>query len=127
MARTRASIRERIRFIANPTYGMGNPRRYQRTSANVRRDNREREQWNNLTMRQRIVGNAQQERYMRSVRRSAVRQALIGDVNGARRIVRANRHYFSNDVGSAMRIQRETLRRQMAVGAQPSGGMITNS
>ena len=114
-----ASLAERAKFMANPTAGMAEPRRAHNgptgSNAQVAKQNREREEWSNLTLHQKVEGNAQQERHMRKMKRQVMRAAAKGDLEKARAIVKKNRHYWSNDPDSAQKIQSETLKRQKAV------------
>lgn len=114
-----ASLGERVKFMANPTAGMAEPRRAHNgptgSNAQVAKQNREREEWSNLTLHQKVEGNAQQERHMRKMKRQVMRAAAKGDLEKARAIVKKNRHYWSNDPDSAQKIQSETLKRQKAV------------
>ncbi len=106
---------ERAKFIANPTAGMPEVKSAPRTKASVNQANREREQWSNLTLHQKVAGNAQQERHMRKMKRQVMKAAAKGDLETARAIVKKNRHYWSNDPESTQKVQSETLKRQRAV------------
>lgn len=114
-----ASLGERVKFMANPTAGMAEPRRAHNgptgSNAQVAKQNREREEWSNLSLHQKVEGNAQQERHMRKMKRQVMKAAAKGDLEKARAIVKKNRHYWSNDPDSAQKIQSETLKRQKAV------------
>lgn len=105
----------RAKFIANPTAGMPEVAQHKRTAASVARANKEREDWSNLSMRQKIKGNSEQENHIRNVKAEVAKLAAKGDIAGAKKIVKANRHYWSNDPASAEKIQSETLARQKAV------------
>lgn len=110
-----AGLAERAAFMANPTAGMREVRQPQRTAASVERANKEREDWSNLSLHQKVEGNAQQERHMRKVKAQVAKLAAKGDIEGAKKIVQQNRHYWSNDPASAEKVQSETLKRQKAV------------
>jgi hypothetical protein len=110
-----SSLLQRAKFIANPTAGMPEVKQPQRTKASVAKANKERNEWSNLSLHQKIEGNAQQEKHMREVKAQAAKLAAKGDIEGARKIVQQNRHYWSNDPASAEKVQSETLKRQKAV------------
>lgn len=109
------SLIERAKFMANPTAGLPEPPRQQRTAANVRQQNRERKEWSDLSLKQKVQGNAAQERHMRKMKSQVMKAAAKGDLKTARAIVKANRHYWANDPDSAQKVQSETLKRQKAV------------
>jgi len=104
---------QRAKFIANPTAGIPEARDPKRTAASVNKANREREEWSNLSMRQKIEGSAQQNRHIRKVKAQVAKLAANGDLEGARRIVKQNRHYWGSDPQD--KVQSETLKRQKAV------------
>lgn len=116
----KADLVERAKFMANPTEGMSAPRQ-KRTAESVNRANRERKEWHDLTLHQKVEGNAQQEKHMRSVKSDVRKAVASGDLNKAREIVKKNKHYFMNDPDSAMKVQSETLKRQKAV--KPKSGL----
>lgn len=109
------SLVERAKFIANPTAGMPEPVQHQRTAESVNRANKEREEWSDLSMRQKIKGNSEQNRHVRKVKAQVAKMAAKGDIEGAKKVVKANRHYWANDPESAEKMQSETLKRQKAV------------
>ena len=115
----KASIAERVGFIANPTANIPESRQQMRTKASVEKANREREDWSNLTTHQKVQGNAEQERHMRKVKGEVYKAAMKGDMEKAKALVRKNKHYFMNDPDSVMKVQSETLKRQKKV--KPSG------
>ena len=114
---------ERARFMANPTAGMSEPQRTHTgptgSKAQVEKQNREREEWANLSMKQKVKGNAEQEKHIRQVKAEVMKAAAKGDLEKARSIVKENRHYWSNDPDSAQKVQSETLKRQKAVKDEP--------
>ena len=114
-----ASLAERAKFMADPTEGMTEPKRAHNgptgSKAQVAKQNRERQEWSNLTMHQKIQGNAEQERHIRKMKQQVMKAAAKGDLETARAIVKKNRHYWSNDPDSAQKVQSETLKRQKAV------------
>lgn len=115
----KAGIGERLRFIQDPTEGKNAPRGayYGPTGSksHVEQMNRERKQWGELSLRQKIKGNSEQQKHMAKMKASVIKAAAKGDLDTARKIVRANRHYFSNDPVSTEKVQSETLKRQRAV------------
>ena len=114
-AQPKAPIAERIKFIANPTAGMREPKRTPRTAQHVQQMNQERKDWGDLSLHQKVAGNAQENRHIAKVRRDVVKAAAKGDIAKAKAIVAANRHYWANDPESAEKVQSETLKRQKAV------------
>ena len=110
----RAGLGERIRMMARLARPVEtqHSRRPPQSKAEVARNNRERREWSELTLGQRIRGASEQNRHMRQVKREAFQAAARGDVERARRIQQQNRHYWSNDPDGAMKVQSETLRRQ---------------
>jgi len=111
---TKPGLLQRARFMLNPTAGMRTPKDPVRTAQSVAKANREREQWNNLSLTQKVRGNAAQERHMRRVKAQVAKAAAKGDIEKARQIVKQNRHYWSNDPASTEKVQSETLKRQKA-------------
>lgn len=109
-----ASIAERARFMANPTAGLREAPRAQRTPEAVKQANSERKQWSDLSLGQKVRGNAAEERHIRKVKAQVAKAAMRGDLGKAKEIVSKNRHYWSNDPDSAMKVQSETLKRQKA-------------
>jgi len=110
------SLIERAKFIADPTEGHRyTERSAPRTKASVERENRERNQWSDLSMKQKLVGGARQDRHIRKVKAEVLKAAAKGDLEKARAIVKKNRHYWQNDPDSAMKTQSEMLKRQKAV------------
>ena len=118
----KAGLMERARFIANPTEGMSEPKRQTPSKAHTQQMNKERKDWNNLTLHQKVQGNAEQEKHMAKMRAQVTKAALKGDLGKARQIVKENRHYWSNDPDSAQKVQTETLKRQKAV--KPRHGFL---
>ena len=111
-----AGLSERVNFMANPTAGMPEPTRTRPTAESVKKANSERKEWSNLTLHQKVAGNAEQNRHIHRVKNEVRKAALRGDLEKARRIVKENRHYWANDPDSAMKTQSETLKRQKAQG-----------
>lgn len=114
----KASIGERMRFLQDPTEGKNAPRSANGptgSKSHVEKMNRERKQWGNLTLHQKIKGNAEQQKHIAKMKADVVEAAMKGDLGKAREIVKANRHYWSNDPDSAQKVQSETLKRQKAV------------
>lgn len=120
--RQKAGIASRVAFMANPASAL--PENVTRkgtaagptgSKAQVEKNNREREEWSNLTMRQRIKGNSEQQRHIAKMKSEVLKAAAKGDIEKAKQIVRQNRQYWSNDPDSAMKVQSETLKRQKAV------------
>ena len=109
-----SSLIERAKFMADPTEGLPEPKRAERTHESVQKANQERKEWSDLTMHQKIAGNAAQERHIAKVKKQVMKAAAKGDLEKARKIVKANRHYWSNDPDSDMKVQSETLERQKA-------------
>lgn len=112
----KASVGERLKFLTSMANGTAvqpsKPR--EKTSAEVKKANREREDWYNLTTHQKIAGASEQNSHMRQIRSEIAKLAAKGDVKGAKKLLEANRQYFSNDPESAMKVQSETLKRQKA-------------
>ena len=118
VAPEKASIGERMRFLQDPTEGKNAPRSANGptgSKSHVEKMNRERKQWGNLTLHQKIKGNAEQQKHIAKMKADVVEAAMKGDLGKAREIVKANRHYWSNDPDSTQKVQSETLKRQMAV------------
>jgi len=110
-----SSLIERAKFIANPTAGMKEPEMPSETNAHVQKMNKEREDWSNLSLGQKIRGNSEENRHIRKMKRQVARMAAKGDIEGARNVVKANKHYWMNDPVSTEKVQSETLKRQKAV------------
>ena len=109
------SLMQRAAFIANPTAGMPEVKQPQRTKASVEKANKERKEWSDLSLHQKVKGNTEQERHIRKMKAQVAKMAARGDIEGAKKIVQKNRHYWSNDPASAQKVQSETLKRQKAV------------
>lgn len=111
-----AGLLERAKFMMNPGAHLQeqSSKMPERTAASVNRANKEREDWSNLTMHQKIAGNAAENRHIRQMRKQVMKAAAKGDIEGAKKIVNANKQYFKNDIPSAMKVQSETLKRQKA-------------
>lgn len=109
-----ASLAERAKFMLNPAEGLKQNPSQPRTSAQVKQANQERKDWSDLTMHQRIAGNSSENRHIRKMKKEVMKAAAKGDIQKAKQIVNANKHYWQNDPQSAMKVQTETLKRQKA-------------
>ena len=107
-----ASIGERLKFMANPAASIPQSPNPQRTAESVKKANSERKEWSDLTLHQKVAGNAAQERQMRKVKRKVMQAAARGDIHKAKQVMLRNKHYFQNDPASAMKVQSEALQKQ---------------
>ena len=115
----KASIGERLKFMANPAASIPQSPNPQRTPESVKKANSEREEWGDLTLHQKVAGNSAQERHMRKVKRKVMQAAARGDIRKAKEVMMRNKHYFQNDPESAMKVQSEALQRQKKVRRGP--------
>ena len=112
---TKAPLMERVKFLTNPARHLEEePSGGPRSNAEVHKQKKEAEEWANLTTHQRLAGTAKQNRHIRQVKKQVAKAAARGDLEEAKRIVNANKHYWKNDIPSAMKLQSETLKRQKA-------------
>jgi len=119
----KAGIAERAKFMINPaahlqeqpTKKVSHEIGPTGSKAEVERNNKEREDWSNLTMHQRVAGASAENRHIRKMKREVMKAAAKGDIAKAKEIVNKNKHYWQNDPESARKVQSETLKKQKAV------------
>ena len=111
----KAPIGQRMKFLTGlarhedkPVEKGTNPRPAQQ----VQQANRERKEWNNLSLSQKVQGANEQNRHMAQVKGEAVKAAIKGDLPKAQEIVKKNEHYWSHSPEAAAKVQSETLERQ---------------
>lgn len=118
----KAGISERARFIAHmmrPQEEESSRRASPQSHAQAEKNNRERQEWSELSLGQKVRGNTEQERHMGQVKREAYKAAVKGDFGKANAIMKQNKHYWSNDPDAAMKVQSETLKRQKRAKTSP--------
>jgi len=112
---TKAPVGQRLKFLTGlarhedkPVEKGTNPRPAQQ----VKQANRERKEWSNLSLSQKVQGASEQNRHMAQVKGEAVKAAIKGDLPKAQAIVNKNEHYWSHSPEAAAKVQSETLQRQ---------------
>jgi len=108
----KASIGERLKFMANPAASIPQRANPRPTAESVKKANSERKEWGDLTLHQKVAGNAAQEKQMRKVKRKVMQAAARGDIRKAKEVMMRNKHYFQNDPESAKKVQSEALQKQ---------------
>lgn len=112
-AEKKAGLIQRAKFLLNQARGSNQGEAAPRTAKSVAKANQERSDWNDLSLKQKIQGNAAQNRHIRKVKAEVAKAAAQGDLEKARNIVKSNAHYWNGDPNN--KIQSEALKRQKAV------------
>lgn len=114
----KAGMMERAKFLANPTAGMKAPAQkhenFAGNKATVEKQNKERSEWSDMGIGQKVQGANEYDRHVRKVRNEVRKAALKGDIEKAKAIVQKNRHYWDNGAESEMKKQSERLKYQKA-------------
>jgi len=109
----KAGLIQRAKFLLNQARGSNQGEMAPRTAKSVAKANRERSDWNDLSLKQKVQGNVAQNRHIRKVKAEVAKAAAQGDLEKARKIVKSNAHYWNGDPNN--KIQSEALKRQKAV------------